>query len=90
MGGKQRHALGEVDGRAPADGDDAVAALAAILFQRRDHRPLGGVGRRIEEHRRLGRQMRQRLGHQPGCKHAAIGDQQRPVEPELLHRLGKG
>jgi hypothetical protein len=49
MGGKERHALGEVDRRAAAHRDDAVAAALGIDGERGDGGRLGGVRRDIKE-----------------------------------------
>ena len=49
MGGEQGDALGEVDRRAAAEGDHAVAALGAVERQRGLDRRLGRVGGRAVE-----------------------------------------
>ena len=54
MAGRYRHRLGQVNRRAAAHGDDAVAILAAQRLDSSTHRRLRRVGRRAVEHAKTG------------------------------------
>ena len=85
VGGEQSRALGEVDGRAAAQGNEAVALFGAVEGERGQDRLLGRVGGGgVEDRGRVrGRPARTRssrpagadpgVGHQEGPPHAEAG-----------------
>ena len=89
MGGEERDALGKVDRRAAADGDQSVAEIVAIGGVRRRDGGFGRVGRNLEEYRRILGQQRQGLVEKAGRRDAAVADDQRPLDAESLDFLGQ-
>ncbi len=88
VGRRDRHALGTIDGRAAAHGDQAVAAVGLVHLHRRAHRRFGGIGRRLVEHRdRQAGQGVQRLLQHPRRLDAGIGHEQRPGDAHPLALL---
>ena len=84
---EQRHALGEIDGRAAAKRHQAVAALGLVHGERRKHGGFGGVGRGIDKDRRALGEEGQSLAGDPGGNDTLVGHQQRALQPEFGHRV---
>jgi hypothetical protein len=84
VGGEQRHALAEVDGRAAAGGNDAVALVLAIDRKRGVGRRFRRVGWHVEEGDRARRAEREDLRDQSGPLQPAVADDQRPLDAERL------
>jgi hypothetical protein len=78
VGGRNGDALGAVDGRAAAHGDQAIAALGLVHRHGSAHGGFGRVGRRLVEHRhgQAGQGVQRLLQHARGL-HAGVGDDQR-------------
>ena len=85
MGGRYGNALGAIDGRSAAHGDQAVAAVGLVHLHRGAHGGLGRVGRGLVEHgdRHAGQGIERLLQH--ACRlDAGVGDDQRPRDADAF------
>ena len=78
MGRQQGYALGEVDRRSAADGDQAVAVPLPVQGERCFDRFFGRVGWSAGEDGQIGAgtDHRRNFPDQPGLRHAFVGDYQ--------------
>ncbi len=91
MGGAHCDALGQVDGRTTAHGDDAVALVAAVLGHRFTHGVFVGIGGRGIENARcvVCTEGRNHLVDDAGAAHSQIGDDQGPGDAGALGFSGQ-
>ena len=80
--------LGDVHGRAAADGDEAVAALGGVHRGRAVDEGDVRIGAHLGEDGRAGK-LRQGRGGEPGVHHARIGHDERPGDAEPGHELSQ-
>src|SRR3989344_5047171 len=86
--GGNRNALGAVDGRATAHGDQAIAALGLVHCNGGAHGGFGGVRRRLVKHRHgHARQRVQRLLQHACGLHAKVCHDQRTCNAHTLALL---
>ena len=85
VGRPQGDRLGEIDRRAAADGDEAVAFARLVDGDRGFRRFLGRVRRNVVEHRRAAQRRRRLLQplDQADGDHAGIGDDHRSLDLEV-------